>query len=144
MRMEIKLELTDFDRDSDRSAIFDPLIKFNIARAGEHSSLPLNVIIRDATGGAMGGLWGHTAYDWLSIELLYIPESLRKQGVGRNLLNTAENEAVVRDCHSARLDTHEFQDARGFYEKCGYELYGEIADYPVGYPRYFMKKSLLA
>lgn len=105
--------------------------------------LPLNVVIRDAADNAIGGLWCHTAFGWLSIELLYVPDTLRKQGIGRNILIASEAEAGSRKCHSARLNTHEFQSAKVFYEKCGYEQFGEIADYPIGYPRYFMKKSLL-
>ena len=142
--IEFNLEVMSTDRNSDRSAIFDPLIKYNTSRVGESSILPLNVMLRGNTSSsAIGGLWGHTAYGWLTIELLYIPEEFRIQGVGRRLINMAESEAVNRGCHSARLDTHEFQAARGFYEKCGYESYGELADYPIGYPRYFMRKSLI-
>jgi ribosomal protein S18 acetylase RimI-like enzyme len=52
----------------------------------------------------------------------------------------AEAEAVRRKCVGAWLDTYSFQ-ARGFYERLGYTVLGEIADYPPGHTRYFMKKS---
>jgi len=44
-------------------------------------------------------------------------------------------------CHSAWLDTFEFQ-ARGFYERLGYSCFGELPNYPVGFSRYFLKKTL--
>jgi hypothetical protein len=58
-------------------------------------------------------------------------------------MHRAEQEAVARGCHSAWLDTFEFQ-ARGFYERIGYVCFGNLADYPVGFSRFFMRKSLTA
>jgi hypothetical protein len=48
---------------------------------------------------------------------------------------------LKRGCHSAWLDTFEFQ-ARGFYERLGYSCFAELRDYPPGFARYFMKKAL--
>ena len=142
--MELKLELTDRALEKDRVSIFDPLIKYNSHKVGDPSHRPLNVIIRDpSTGTPLGGLWGCTAYGWLSIELLYIPENQRGNGLGKTIIQNAEAEASHRGCHSARVDTHEFQGALGFYNNCGYEIYGEIPDYPTGYARYFLQKQIL-
>jgi len=141
--MKIKLELSDRDVENDRVAIWDPLIQFNNAKVGDSSTLPLNVIIRDCEDNTpLGGLWGCTAYGWLSIELLYIPEKQRMTGIGKSILDQAEAEACLRGCHSARVDTHEFQGALGFYTNCGYELFGEIPDYPAGHARYFLRKQI--
>jgi hypothetical protein len=56
-------------------------------------------------------------------------------------MRRAESEAAARGCHSAWLDTFEFQ-ARGFYEELGYCCVAELPDYPAGSARYFMKKTL--
>jgi hypothetical protein len=53
----------------------------------------------------------------------------------------AESEAVNRGCASSWLDTFSFQ-ARGFYEKLGYRVFGELCDNPPGHTRFFLKKSL--
>ena len=53
----------------------------------------------------------------------------------------AEARAIARDCHSAWLDTFSFQ-ARGFYEKLGYEEFGRL-DYPPMHKRHFMRKLLV-
>jgi GNAT superfamily N-acetyltransferase len=79
----------------------------------------------------------------LFVELLFVPDSLRGRGVGTDLMKRAESEALARGCHSAWLDTFEFQ-ARGFYERLGYTCFGELSDYPAGAKRYFMKKALRA
>src|SRR3982074_3040906 len=44
-------------------------------------------------------------------------------------------------CVAARLDTYEFQ-ARPFYERHGYEVYGTLEGYPADGRTYSMKKSL--
>ena len=57
-------------------------------------------------------------------------------------MRRAETEALARQCHHAWLDTFAFQ-ARGFYERLGYQCFGTLDDYPVGSSRYFMSKPLL-
>jgi hypothetical protein len=39
------------------------------------------------------------------------------------------------------LDTYSFQ-ARGFYERLGYTVFGTINDYPPGHSRFFLTKTL--
>jgi GNAT superfamily N-acetyltransferase len=99
------------------------------------------VTIADSNRHVVGGLWGRTGYDWLFVELLFVPESLRGRGVGKDILQRAEREAIARGCHGVWLNTFEFQ-ARGFYERLGYTCFGELANYPPGSARYFLKKAL--
>jgi GNAT superfamily N-acetyltransferase len=74
------------------------------------------------------------------VELLFVPESLRRGGLGRRLMRDAEEEAIRRGCRGAWLDTFSFQ-ARGFYERLGYAAFGLIEDYPPGHSRIFLKKT---
>jgi GNAT superfamily N-acetyltransferase len=122
-----------------RRAILEPLAQFNTAQAGPPGARPLCIVIAGEGGRPAGGLWGRTIYDWLAIELLVVPEALRGQGVGRALLERAEQEARARGCIGAWLDTFSFQ-ARGFYEKLGYSLVGTIPDHPIGGARHFLMK----
>ena len=89
----------------------------------------------------IGGLYGRTAWGYLFIEMLFVPEALRARGLGRELVARAEREAAHRGCHGAWLDTHAWQ-ARGFYERLGYACFGELPDCPTGHPRYFLRKTL--
>ncbi len=138
--MTFTIRTTDVPDDATRAAIVGPLAAYNRAQAGRYDARPLIIAIEDA-GAVVGGLWGRTAYDWLFVELLFVPEPLRRQGVGSDLMKRAEDEARARDCHHAWLDTFEFQ-ARGFYERLGYACFAKLEDYPQGYSRYFMKKAL--
>ena len=135
------IRMTDVADEAIRRAIVEPLIQYNLAKSGRHDSRPLVLAIEDDRGAVIGGLWGRTAFDWLFVELLFVPEPLRGRGVGAGLMSRAEAEAVTRGCHGAWLDTFEFQ-ARGFYERLGYQCFGQLPDYPVGSARYFMRKML--
>ena len=132
--------MTDVADDSIRKAIVEPLVAYNLAQTGRNDVRPLVLAVED-DGAVVGGLWGRTAYSWLFVELLVVPESLRGRGLGTELMARAEAEAIARGCHGAWLDTFEFQ-ARGFYERLGYECFGELKDYPAGSARYFMRKTL--
>ena len=139
--MEYELTLTDVADDALRKLILAPLLEYNASQAGPSQGRPMVIAITDQAGSVIGGLWGHTGYEWLFTQLLVVPASLRGRGVGSEIMRLAEREAVQRGCHNAWLDTFEFQ-ARGFYERLGYECFGELPDYPKGHARYFMKKAL--
>jgi len=66
---------------------------------------------------------------------------MRGAGLGRRLIKQAEEEAVRRGCRGVWLDTFSWQ-ARGFYEKLGYSVFGTIDDYPPGHQRFFLKKVI--
>lgn len=92
-------------------------------------------------GQLVGGLIGETHWDWFYINLLWLPEALRGRGFGRRLLTLAEDEARRRGARNAYLDTFSFQ-APEFYRRHGYEVFGELHDFPAGHQRYYMTKQL--
>jgi GNAT superfamily N-acetyltransferase len=139
--MGFTLRLSDVADEEVRLAIVAPLVRFNESRAGPSGNRPLVIELRDAYGTVVGGLWGTTGYGWLFTQLLVVPEQSRGQGLGRQLLSLAEAEAIKRGCHAAWLDTFEFQ-AKGFYERIGYDCFAMLPDYPKGSSRYFMRKEL--
>jgi hypothetical protein len=59
------------------------------------------------------------------------------------LLSRAEQYALERSCSNAWLFTFSFQ-ARPFYERLGYQLFGTLEDYPKGHSLFFMTKRLAA
>ena len=136
-----EIRLTDVADEAIRKAIVEPLVAYNLAKTGRNDVRPLVLALEGDDGAVVGGLWGRTAYGWLFVELLVVPESLRGRGLGTELMTRAETEAIARGCHNAWLDTFEFQ-ARGFYERLGYTCFGELKDYPAGSARYFMRKTL--
>jgi GNAT superfamily N-acetyltransferase len=125
-----------------RDAVASPLRTYNLETTGREGPGPLVFILENSEGHPIGGLLGRTPYGWLIVEMLFVPEALRDQGVGTELMSLAEREAITRGCHSAWLDTFEFQ-ARAFYERLGYVTFAELPDHPPGLTRYLMKKALI-
>jgi GNAT superfamily N-acetyltransferase len=105
----------------------------------DYRSLTIFVTHPD-TDELLGGLWASTNYSYLHIDLLYLPEDMRRTGLGTQLIAQAEQEAIHRGCTTAWLDTFSFQ-ARGFYERIGYTVFGTLEDYPPGHSRFFLKKT---
>lgn len=129
----------DIPTDADRDAILAVLTAYNSAHAPSIRREPLALLIKDAQDETIGGLWGRSAYDWMFVEYLAVPEALRGQAVGTDLMQRAERIARDRGCVGIWLDTFAFQ-ARGFYEKLGFTVFGTIPDYPVGSARHFLAK----
>lgn len=137
--MTLRLTIVESPSDADREAIIAPLRAYNISRAGEPRIHPVALLLTDEDGTHVGGLWGKCAYDWLFVELLAVPEQHRGGNYGTALMEQAEKIAHANGCIGMWLDTYEFQ-ARGFYEKLGFELFGTLDDHPIGQKRFFLRK----
>lgn len=94
-----------------------------------------------ASAVVKGGLIAFTQWGWLHLQTIWLAAELRGRGCGTTLMQLAHSEALARGCNHSRLATYSFQ-ARGFYEKLGYEVYGQLEDYPPGARSYFMQKRL--
>jgi GNAT superfamily N-acetyltransferase len=140
--VSLGLEITEAPGAAEEAAIREALRSANQAATGLPRDVrPLAIVLRDADGAVIGGLWGRTAWRWLYIENLVVPPALRGQGLGARMLAMAEAEAIRRGCVGARLDTYSFQ-ARPFYERQGYVVAGSIPDCPPGHIRYTMYRRL--
>jgi len=140
--MKPDIIVTDDPAVADRAAVLDGLIAYNDSRVGPSPLVPLAVLLRDARNGdTIGGLYSYFLYDWLYVELLIVPESWRGVGLGTELMRRAEAKAIERGCAGIWLNTFSFQ-ARGFYEKLGYQVFGVLDDNPRGAQRFFMRKLL--
>jgi GNAT superfamily N-acetyltransferase len=101
----------------------------------------LTITAKDPEGTIIAGLNGSTNWGWLFVRLLWVNDGARGKNLGTQLLKQAEAEARARGCHSSWLDTFSFQ-AREFYLKQGYEVFGVLDDFPKGQQRFFFKKKL--
>ncbi len=110
---------------------------FNDAATGRtEPARHLTIALRDAAGAVEGGLVGISYYDWLLVQMLFVPQARRGQGVGAQLMLAAEAEAVRRGCRGVWLDTGS-PAARGFYERLGYSVFATLNDYPRGHTKWF-------
>jgi GNAT superfamily N-acetyltransferase len=139
--MNYSMSVSSEEDENIRQALVEPLRAFNQSQAGPSNYRPLVIALRDESGSVRGGVWGYTAYGWLFVQFLVVPEQARGTGIGRRLMALAESEAVARGCRDAWLDTHEFQ-ANGFYERLGYISFGELPNYPAPFSRFFFRKQI--
>jgi GNAT superfamily N-acetyltransferase len=124
---------------ADEAAVLEGLRDYNDRAGGQANHQSIAVLLKDDTGASVGGLTGWAVYDWLFIKLLYIPEAYRGKGVGSQLMQQAEAWARERQLTGIWLDTFDFQ-ARGFYEKLGFTVFGTLEDHPRGGRRFFLEK----
>ena len=134
------LELTDEPAEADVAALVAGLMAFNEPHLGRSDFRRLGVLAR-RQGRLAGGLVGETGRGFLFVDLLWVAEEARKSGLGSRLLAAAEGEALRRGCHAAWLDTYDFQ-ARPFYERHGYRVFGELDGFPGGHRRFYLAKRL--
>lgn len=125
----------------DAAAVLRGLREFNEVRLGPAEEQPVRFVLRDGAGRVVGGLLGHTKWQWMYVATLWVAESARGQGWGRQLMIAAEVLARERGCTHVSLDTFEYQ-ARPFYERLGYELFGTLDGYPPGYRQFHLTKKL--
>ncbi|MEN3974715.1 GNAT family N-acetyltransferase [Emcibacter sp. SYSU 3D8] len=139
--MALRITIPETPSEADREAVLAPLRAYNISRSGDPRIRPVALLLTDEQGDHVGGLWGKIAYDWLFVELLAVPEAHRGKRYGAALMEQAESIARASGCTGIWLDTYEFQ-ARGFYEKLGFQVFGTLEDHPAGQKRYFLRKHL--
>ncbi len=142
--------LADEDSETDRAAIQIAVKAYNdeqnkhfrLARMPGQTLQPLDIFLRDPSGEIMGGVTGRTVWDWLTIDNMWVAAPLRGHGYGRELLRYIEAIARTRGGAHVELKTYSFQ-ARGFYEKQGYRVVGELEGFPPGASLYWMRKDLM-
>jgi len=130
----------DAPRD-DRLIIINAVDEYNMQVTGDRHDSRVNIFARDEDGVIRGGILADVWGGWMHITFLWVDEALREQGHATRLLQMAEDEARAKGCRGVFLETFSFQ-ARPFYERFGYQVFGEIADYPPGHTYYFLRKLL--
>lgn len=118
----------------------EQLYAYNVSKTGMEGQ-SISVLLRDGQHRVVGGTHGWTAFGWLHIDVLWLRKDARGRGWGTRLLHSAEVEAVRRGCRYAELETFSFQ-ALGFYQKNGYQVFGELGNVAGDHRWYFLRKDL--
>jgi len=137
----IAVHRTEKPSDQNYQDLLEVLRTFTRASVPTLDNHNFALLLEDEAGSLVGGLIAQSRWGGFHIDILALSEDLRGQGWGKMLLNQAQAEALLRNCHHMRLDTYAFQ-ARAFYEAQGFEIYGQIDGPEPYYPHYFMMKRL--
>lgn len=130
------------DPDAAYTDILALLLAFNAQVMGEAGGTPFALVIREPGSEVVsGGLWALSLWGSFYIALVITPQGARGGGLGTDLMAQAEAEARLQGCRDIWLDTFAFQ-ARPFYERLGFEVFGQLDGPAPAFPRWFMKKVL--
>lgn len=117
------------------------LFLFEEARLGSPEHAHFAIFLRDDLGQIQGGVDGHVMWSRLFVKTLWIPETLRHQGLGTRLMHAAEAEAKQRGCRSIWL-TALGDRALHFYTRLDYTIFGVLEDYVKGQSLYSLQKPV--
>lgn len=102
---------------------------------------PINLSVIYQQNEIVAGVYAEMYWGWLDINYIWVSEGYRHHGIGSEILNKVEKIAKKHDCCKVRLTTYSFQ-AKEFYIKHGYEVVGQLQDYPPNHTYYMMTKEL--
>lgn len=105
---------------------------------------PLNFFaffIRDENEKIMGGCNTCNLYGCLYIDQLWLEESLRGKGYGKQLMQKAEKLAKENGCHFMTVNTFDWE-ALDFYKKLGFYVEFERKGFDKNSIFYFLRKDL--
>ena len=146
MQSTLTVELTLSPSEADLKTISDGIAAFNAQYlpndAEFGSGCRFALFARNTQGHIVGGIQAHVVWSYCVLELLWLSEEMRGNGVGSTLMAQLEVFAQQKGLAQIRTETLDFQ-AKPFYEKLGYHVYGELADSPKGHTSYFLVKRLV-
>jgi N-acetylglutamate synthase-like GNAT family acetyltransferase len=125
----------------------DPVVEKILANlvAYNHSQVQRDfkpfILALKQNGKLLGGAECASTWDWMVVKLLWVDQACRKKGHGTKIIELIEKEAIRRKCVGVHLDTYSFQ-AKDFYLKLGYKVFGLIENHPKGHSRYYLNKVL--
>jgi ribosomal protein S18 acetylase RimI-like enzyme len=138
---EYQIVYVDKPEESAWAIIGRGISNYNEQQTGDQNFQRLCFVLHAPDQEIVGGVMGETYWDWFHLDLLWVKDELRGRGYGHRLLTLAEQEARQRGAKNAYLDTFSFQ-APNFYKQHGYQVFGELEDFPPGHQRYFLTKKL--
>ncbi|MBA2709639.1 MAG: GNAT family N-acetyltransferase [Tatlockia sp.] len=128
--------------ESDIEYIDNTLGAFNktqVQYTNKMDYLPLNFHIKDESGLIIAGINAFSCWQMVYISEFWVDKAYRNQGIGSTLIKKIEEQAKNGGAIAAHTDTFDWQ-AKDFYLKQGYEVFGTIEHCPPGHQRIFMKK----
>ena len=141
----MKIELAQSPSKSDLDTISQGIKSFNEEHMpnelAHEQDTKFAVFAKDDSGDVVGGIRATAFWNYCIIELLWLSEATRGKGIGSKLIIETEAYAREKGFQYIRTETLEFQ-AKPFYEKLGYEVYGELDNYPKGHTTYCLVKEL--
>lgn len=130
---------------NDSNYIIDRLVEYNLSQVPAEQKVLFDTLdkkITDENGKIIAGCVARM-YCWnvAYIDTLWVDKKYRGRNFGTRLLEEIELTAKSKGCYLIHLDTFDFQ-AKDFYEKHGYRVFGILENCPKEHCRYYLVKKL--
>ncbi len=136
----MKFEETLLPEQSDILTLRNMLRKYNGQKFEPANQTDFAIYIKNDSEDVIGGISGKIFGNWMDVDYLVVHESLRRNGLGRDLLKKAEELAIRSNCKNIFLYTFDFQ-GKDFYPKFGFKEVYVKRQYPLtGTEHFFVKK----
>ena len=123
------------------ATLVERIYEFNSEATGYTDGKLLGGCVRADSGELIAGFSGHTWGGVCVITHLWVDRQYRGRGMGQTVLQSAEAEALRRNCAHLILASHSFQAPR-FYERLGYQRICTVEDWPVAHSNTVYRKPL--
>ena len=115
---ELQFEITDSPSSADLEFLTK---KINQDTEDLGAAYPFAIFIRNPAGNIIGGCNGSVIFGTIYTDQLWVDPALRRQGVGKKLMERVHAHGIKHGCKLATVATMDFQ-APHFYEKLGYTV----------------------
>src|SRR3989339_49889 len=106
----LRWECQEYPGEKESQTLLDGVREEAVLRKGMTKTiLPLGIFIKDLDGQVLGGIQGVTYYGCLYIDMLWLSEKLRNQGLGTRLMQEAERIGKQRLCEFSTVNTMDFE-----------------------------------
>lgn len=113
----------------DKQVMVDGMLAYHASKGHVRKSEAFSILMKDSSEKLLGCVMVSFMWNGMSIQSLWVDDSMRGQGLGRRLMTMAEEAGIKHGCTIAYTDTFTWQAPR-FYEKLGYTLYGKFEGFP--------------
>ena len=134
-------EIQSGDED-DAEYIDDKLVEYNWSQVpAVHDFVWIGRKIQGDSGEPVAaGFAGVNFWNIAFLEMLWVDEPHRNQGIGSSLLSDIEREAKKNGACILMIDARDWNV--DFFKKLGYTVYCKLEEYPTGYSKYKLQKQL--
>lgn len=131
--------------EGDADYIIDRLVEYNLSQVPAQQKVLFDTFDKKITDDNRKIIAGCVArmYCWnvAYVDTLWVDSKHCGKGLGSQLLTEVERTAKEKGCYLIHLDTFDFQ-AKEFYEKHGYKVFGTLEDCPKEHCRYYLMKKI--
>lgn len=135
---EIKFEVTENPSLMDLDFLTQKINEDSIAQGAAY---PFAIFIRNKEGEIIAGCNGSIIFGSIYTDQLWVAPNLRKQGLGKKLMEAVHEYGKKQGCTIATVATMSFQ-APNFYKELGYKIDFSREGYNKGTSCIFMSKKL--